>query len=218
MKKGRQKHVYTTEPIDRERLTTEFDHAYTRYAGLYDLFVKVIPIWRNWIFQAISQIRGPRVLEVSFGTGYLLTGYAGRYETYGIDLNYKMVWSAKTNLNQKGIRAKIQQGDVENLPFREKIFDTVVNTMSFTGYPDGIKAMKEMHRVLKVGGRLILIDINYPGDGNWLGVRLTRMWESFGDIIRDMKTLLGQFGFEYTDQEIGGFGSVHLYVATKVSR
>ncbi|NIQ37356.1 MAG: methyltransferase domain-containing protein [Proteobacteria bacterium] len=208
----------TTESIDRKRFTTEFDHAYTRYAGLYDLFVKVIPVWRNWIFQAISQIRGPRVLEVSFGTGYLLTRYAGRYETYGVDLNWKMVWFAKTNLDQKGVQARIQQGNVEHLPYREEIFDTVVNTMSFTGYPDGIVAMKEIHRVLKVGGRLVIIDINYPGDGNWLGMRLTRMWAFFGDIIRDMKTLLEQFGFEYTDEEIGGFGSVHLYVATKVSR
>ena len=209
--------MYSLEPTNRKRYTTEFDQAYTRYAALYDLIVKLIPVWRNWISQAISPVCGPRVMEISFGTGYLLTEYADRYESYGIEYNRELVRIAKRNLDEKGVHAEIQQADVENLPYRDGVFDTLVTTMSFTGYPDGAKAMKEMHRVLKGRGRLILIDINYPSDENWLGTKLTKLWASLGDIIRDMHELFERFGFEYTDQEIGGFGSVHMYVATKMS-
>ena len=61
-------------------------------------------------------------------------------------------------------------------------------------------------------GRLVLIDINYPTDRNWIGTRLTRCWQWSGDIIRDMDRILIAHGFDYQDIEIGGFGSVHMYV------
>ena len=72
-----------------------------------------------------------------------------------------------------------------------------------------------MRRVLKPGGRLVLVDIVYPNDQNWLGVNLTRIWAGLGDIIHDMQELLHQQEFDFTGDEIGGYGSIHLYVATK---
>jgi ubiquinone/menaquinone biosynthesis C-methylase UbiE len=207
--------MYSTEPKNKKRYTQRLDDVYSRGAGLYDAAVKVFPVWRNWISKAIPHIRGTRVLEVSFGTGYLLTRYAARYETYGIDYNRELTSRARRNLRKKGVPAEILQADVEWLPYKEATFDSVVNTMAFTGYPDAGQAMAELHRVLKVGGRLILIDINYPKNGNWLGMKLVGFWISVGDIIRDMHLLFAQFGFEFLDREIGGFGSVHLYLATK---
>ncbi|MCP4006494.1 MAG: class I SAM-dependent methyltransferase, partial [bacterium] len=124
----------------------------------------------------------------------------------------RMLSVAMKNLRQAGLSAHLQQGTVEDLPFEDGYFDTVVNTMAFSGYPDGAKAMAEMRRVLASGGRLVLIDINYPGDGNWIGTRSTRTWQLAGDIIRDMEQLLAAHGFDYEDVEIGGFGSVHLYI------
>jgi len=51
------------------------------------------------------------------------------------------------------------------------------------------------HRVLRSRGRLVMIDVGYPRD--------------------DMLPLFERFGFEVHEQEVGGFGSVHLYLATK---
>jgi hypothetical protein len=48
-------------------------------------------------------------------------------------------------------------------------------------------------------------------------VQATRFWASAGDIIRDMGALFEHVGFSFSDHEVGGFGSVHLYVATKTS-
>ena len=211
------KFTYSAEPLDKAGYTEKFDQSYSRFARLYDLIVRWLPLWRNWISQALPHIQGPDVLEISFGTGYLLTQYAGKYQTCGIDYNWELSRLAQLNLRKTGLRAFIQQADVEHLPYRSESFDTVVNTMAFTGYPDGHTAITEIHRVIKKGGRLVLIDINYPKDKTWLGTQLTHFWASAGDIIRDMGYLFEKVDFEYTDREIGGFGSVHLYVATKPS-
>jgi ubiquinone/menaquinone biosynthesis C-methylase UbiE len=211
----KQEPAYSTEPDDGEQFTRELDRMYTLFAGAYDLAVKVFPVWKTWLRHALPHIRGPKVLEVSFGTGYLLTQYADRFETDGIDYSQKMLSVARANLEKQGIEARLQQGNVESLPYEDETFDCVVNTMAFTAYPDGEKAMSELHRVLKKGGRLVMIDVGYPTDGNWLGMRMTRVWIALGDIIRDTGAMLHQFDFEYTEREIGGFGTVHLYVAEK---
>ena len=208
--------AYSNKPQDVRKYTEDGDRAYTMFAGIYDWFVKVLPVWGNWITPVIPHIQGPRVLEVSFGTGYLLMQYADRFDAYGIDYNEKMISIAENNLGKKGITAKLEQANVESLPYEDEMFDSIINTMAFSGYPDGVKAMSELHRVLKKGGKLLLVDINYPADRNWMGMRFVKFCARAGDLIRDMGALFEQFDFKYTDEEIGGFGCVHLYVAEKV--
>ena len=121
----------------------------------------------------------------------------------------------QNKFQEKGLVADIRQGDVQALPYEDEFFDSIVNTMAFSAYPDAFKAMSEMHRVLKRGGKLILVDIDYPLKRKGLGMQMTKAWIAMGDIIRDMKPIFEEFDFEYTDEEIGGFGSVHLYIAKK---
>jgi ubiquinone/menaquinone biosynthesis C-methylase UbiE len=207
--------MYSAEPEDKKQFTQNFDQGYGRFAKAYDRIVKVLPLWRNWISTAIPHIIGPNVLEVSFGTGYLISQYASDYNTFGIDYNWELACIAKQNLGKFGAKAHLQQADIEYLPYPSASFDTVVNTMAFTGYPDGKKALSEIRRVLKPNGRFILVDIDYPQNRNWLGIKVTQFWTISGDILRDMKALFEQTGFDYSEAEVGGFGSVHLYLATK---
>jgi hypothetical protein len=58
-----------------------------------------------------------------------------------------------------------------------------------------------------------MIDINYPKDRNHLGMAMTKFWMASGDIIRDMSGLFEELGWDFQEEEIGGFDSVHLYVA-----
>lgn len=145
-----------------------------------------------------------------------MTRYAGKYETYGIDYNRRMASITKRNLKTRGLEACIQIADVEAIPYQSESIDTILNTMAFSGYPDGGSAMCEVHRVLRTGGKLIIVDVNFPEDRNWLGTRITQFWGSSGDIIRDMGVLLDEFNFAFSHREIGGFGSVHLYIAKKL--
>lgn len=209
------KTLYSKEPVDAKAFQQTFDKFYTKTARLYDLGVKILPGWKAWLLRALPHIQGRRVLEVSFGTGYLLVQYASEFETHGIDNNARMVAVAKRNLEKSGICADLKQGNVEQLPYVGEFFDTVISTMALSGYPDGARAMSEIQRVLKPGGRLILIDVNYPANHNWLGMRLTSFWRHLGDIIRDVGKLLEDHGFDYEEWEIGGFGSVHMYICQR---
>jgi ubiquinone/menaquinone biosynthesis C-methylase UbiE len=206
---------YSPEPEDKSQFTAYYDGIYSSFAKAYDGFVKVAPIWRNWLNHVLPHIHGPKVLEVSFGTGYLLTQYAGRFDTYGLDYNDDLITVARKNLERADLSAHIVRGNVETLPYPDETFDTLVNTMAFSAYPDAHKAMSELYRVIKSGGKLLLIDPTYPKDYNWLGMLMVKMWFLLGDLVRDIDSILKAFDFEYTDTEIGGFGSVHLYVATK---
>jgi ubiquinone/menaquinone biosynthesis C-methylase UbiE len=212
-----EKIVYSKEPVNSLEYTNKLDKEYSKYAKVYDAAVKLLPVWKTWIKTVIPYIEGKRVLEASFGTGYLLMHYANNYETYGIDFNNNMVEIANKNLSRKGFKATLQQANVEELPFPENYFDTIVNTMAFTGYPNGKQAMSEFYRVLKDGGKLLIVDFDYPANRNRFGYWLTKLMESAGDTIRDISKMLQAFPFEYTEEEIGGFGSVHLYVARKLT-
>lgn len=209
--------VYSKEPENSAEYTRKLDKEYSKYANVYDIAVKLLPVWKTWIRSVIPHIEGNRVLEASFGTGYLLMQYASNYETYGIDFNNNMVEVAKKNLACKGVKAKLQWANVEKLPFPDNYFDTVVNTMSFTGYPNGKRALTEMCRVLKLRGKLLIVDFDYPSNRNRFGYWMTKFVESAGDTIRNISKILQEFPFEHTEKEIGGFGSVYLYVARKVT-
>lgn len=77
--------------------------------------------------------------------------------------------------------------------------------------------MAKMSRVLKGGGRLLIVDFDYPSNRNRFGYWLTKLMASAGDTIRNISKILQEFSFEYTEREIGGFGSVHLYIARKMT-
>jgi ubiquinone/menaquinone biosynthesis C-methylase UbiE len=206
---------YTPEPPDKRAFTAHLDRLYGRTARLFDLTVKLLPTWRRWLDSALPHLRGPRVLEVSFGTGYLLTRYARQHRAHGLELNGPLIETARRNLERAGVEAHLVRGNVEALPYAAGSFDSVLSTMAFSGYPDGARALAELSRVLRCDGVLVLVDVGYPSHGGRLGSLVTRLWEAVGDIIRDLPSLLGAAGFDCVDEEVGGFGSVHLLVCRR---
>ncbi len=200
---------------DKSGFTESWDSFYSRYARVYDWAVKYLPLWKHWLKQAIPEIKGRKVLEISFGTGYLMSRYAGNFDTYGIDYNADMLRTTADNLRSRGLSAHLARGDVEHLPYADESFDTIVDTMAFSGYPDAEQALSEITRVLRPDGKLVLIDFDHPNDRNWLGTAVARSWEAGGDIIHDLKAIFEKQGLAYSDRPIGGFGSVHLYVVEK---
>jgi ubiquinone/menaquinone biosynthesis C-methylase UbiE len=210
-----EKIIYSKLPEDGDKYNEKMSRFYDLMALSYDVLMVLFPLWKKWITSVIPYIKGPKVLEVSFGPGYLLKQYANNYEVWGIDYNQKMV--NKTRKRLKGIvnSEKIIQGNVERLPYPEGYFDTIINTMAFTAYPDGAKALDEMLRVLKPGGSLLLVDVDYPSDRNIFGYFMVKIGEWAGDIIKNIENMLKQKGLNYICKNVGGFGSVKLYIITK---
>lgn len=99
-----------------------------------------------------------RVLEVAVGTGRNFAFYPREVSITGIELSPAMLAIARTRAAQLRLDVDLRVGDAQALPFDDDSFDTVVCTLSLCTIPDHAAAIAEMARVLRPGGRLLLLD------------------------------------------------------------
>lgn len=109
---------------------------------------------RAW---ACSKAAGD-VLEVAIGTGLNLQHYPSETRLTGLDLSREMLDIARQRAAEMGRTIALRAGDAHALPFPDGSFDTAVCTYSLCNIPDPQLALSEMRRVLRSGGRLILVD------------------------------------------------------------
>lgn len=109
---------------------------------------------RAWIG---SRAQG-RVLEVAIGTGRNLEFYRDDVAVTGVELSPAMLAIARERAARLGRAVELHEGDAQALPFGDDSFDTVVCTLSLCAIPDPAVAIGEMRRVLRPGGRLLLLD------------------------------------------------------------
>jgi ubiquinone/menaquinone biosynthesis C-methylase UbiE len=102
-----------------------------------------------------------RILEIAPGPGYLAIELAkrGQYEISGLDISHTFVQIARENARQESVAVDFQQGDVAGMPFANDTFDLVVCRAAFKNFSDSEAALNEMFRVLRPGGRAIVIDL-----------------------------------------------------------
>ncbi|MFB6518648.1 class I SAM-dependent methyltransferase [Streptomyces sp. NPDC056401] len=129
---------------------------------------------RAWV---CSQATG-EVLEVAIGTGLNLPLYPPGVHLTGIEWSPQMLALARRRADELGLVADLREGDAQALPFADAAFDSVVCTLALCAIPDERRAIAEMSRVLKPGGRLLLLD-HVPSSAwplraiQWLIERLT---------------------------------------------
>ncbi len=105
----------------------------------------------------LSKAKG-KVLELAIGTGTNLEYYQKNYDLTGIDMNKEMLKKAKQKADKKGLKIKLVSGDANKIPFKNKTFDIVVDTLGMCTYKEPIKVLKEMKRVCKNNGRILLLE------------------------------------------------------------
>ncbi|WP_017555656.1 class I SAM-dependent methyltransferase [Nocardiopsis baichengensis] len=99
-----------------------------------------------------------RTLEVAVGTGRSLGLYPEDTELTGVDLSPGMLDRARARAARLGVQADLREGDAQDLPFPDASFDTVVCALSLCSVQDVEQAVAEMRRVLRPGGRMLLLD------------------------------------------------------------
>lgn len=130
-----------------------------RYARGYD---REMRLWERILFKdarswVCSQATG-EALEVAVGTGRNLPFYPAGARLTGLDVSPAMLDIARARATDLGRSAELCEGDAHALPFPDASFDTVVCTFSLCNIPDQRRAIAEMHRVLRPGGLLLLVD------------------------------------------------------------
>jgi ubiquinone/menaquinone biosynthesis C-methylase UbiE len=141
-----------------DKATARTRWLYDRYAARYDRDTG----WYERVMlgsfrqQLCSQARG-RVLEVAIGTGRNLPFYPAHIALTGIDLSPVMLDAANARAMQLGADVNLCLADAQALPFPDACFDTVVCTLGLSSIPDDHAAVTQMYRVLRPGGRLLLL-------------------------------------------------------------
>jgi ubiquinone/menaquinone biosynthesis C-methylase UbiE len=135
-----------------QRYWDKHSGSYDKQMGFFDRHV--FGDSRTW---ACGQATG-NVLEVAVGTGLNLEAYPDDITLTGIDWSDAMLDIARDRSNRLGRPATLQQADAHELPFDDASFDTAVCTFGLRAIPDHTRAITEMTRVLRPGGRLILVD------------------------------------------------------------
>ncbi len=149
-----------TDESEQARLNDVRRRTYAKEAPTYD---QAMDFWERRVFGAehrgwaCSQATGD-TLEVAIGTGLNLPHYPAEVRFTGVDLSPEMLALAERRAQRIGRTVELKEGDAQNLPFADSSFDTVVCTYALCSVPDEARAIAEMKRVLKPGGRLILVD------------------------------------------------------------
>ncbi|MCL4377944.1 MAG: class I SAM-dependent methyltransferase [Actinobacteria bacterium] len=133
---------------------------YDRNALFYDLFELPVEklLYSKWRKKYFSSLKG-NILEVGIGTGKNIDYYSDEAEVTGIDFSQKMLEKGRQKLAKSGkINITLMQMDVEILNFKDNSFNYVITSSVFCSVPDPIKGLKEIRRVLKPDGKLIMIE------------------------------------------------------------
>lgn len=118
---------------------------------------------QDYAMEAASRINiNSEVLEVAPGPGYLSIELAkiGSYKIAGLDISKDFVEIARKNAKEAGVTVDFQQGSAAKMPFPAAAFDFIMCTAAFKNFKEPERALGEMRRVLKPGGRALIIDMN----------------------------------------------------------
>lgn len=132
-----------------------YDDGAARYDLEIAFFEKVLFAGgREWV---CSQARGD-VLEIGIGTGRNLAHYAADIRLTGVDVSAAMLERARRRAQELGREVDLLLGDAQSLDLPDESFDTVVSTLALCSVPDERLAAAEAKRVLRPGGRFLLLE------------------------------------------------------------
>lgn len=213
------------------RSKEEAEKYYDRISAYYD--------WLGGIFErkaaerALDSLKiqsGEAVLEIGFGTGHclqqiaLLVDKTGK--TYGIDISNGMLEVTRKRLEKVSLldRVELFQGDASNLLYSNETFDAVL--MSFTlelfDTPEIPQVLREVERVLKVGGRLAIVSLSKI-NGNSLAIRIYewihRRWPKYVDCRPIyLERSVSKAGYEIQSREMAKLMILPLEIVVAVKK
>jgi ubiquinone/menaquinone biosynthesis C-methylase UbiE len=120
---------------------------------------------------------GAQVLEVAPGPGYLAVELAklGPYRITGLDVSRSFVRMATEYAARAAVDVEFRQGDAASLPFLDGTFDFVVCRAAFKNFSNPVAALGEMHRVLRLGGKALVIDMRNDASNEAIDLTVDEM-------------------------------------------
>lgn len=232
------------ESSKKEQIRSMFN----KIAPHYDLLNHLLSfgidkIWRKNVVKQLKGLTAPIILDVATGTGDLAIELTkiDPVAVYGVDLSEKMLNVARKKIEKKRLHMTIQlkQGDSEALPFDDRFFDAATVAFGVRNFENLQKGLKEIHRVLKPDGKLVVLEFSRPKVFPfkqlfyffmrrilpWWGGMISKDKEAYKYLPEsamqfpegeDFKKELEKAGFEWQKGIKQTFGIATIYVATKM--
>lgn len=151
----------------KEQVTMMFD----RIAFRYDLMNRLLSFgidvgWRKRMLKILKPYQPQLILDVATGTAdvAILLASLHPHQITGIDISEEMLSRGRVKLKEKKLDSMITllQADAENLPFEDNKFDAITVAFGVRNFEHLEKGLNELHRVLKKGGNLVVLEFSKP--------------------------------------------------------
>jgi demethylmenaquinone methyltransferase / 2-methoxy-6-polyprenyl-1,4-benzoquinol methylase len=152
----------------KEQVAEMFDNIAPKYDFLnHFLSFGIDKIWRRRAIRLIKPFKPSEILDVATGTGDLAIEAiknSGAKRITGIDISGEMLAAGKAKLKALGLDQQIilKKGDSEKLEFADAAFDAVTVAFGVRNFEDPERGLIEIHRVLKTGGVLCVLEFSKP--------------------------------------------------------
>ncbi|MEY3880462.1 MAG: hypothetical protein RIQ94_1258 [Pseudomonadota bacterium] len=114
--------------------------------------------FKSWRKKCWDQVEGHHILEVGVGTGKNFDYYPKNAKITAIDFSEQMLKQAIQKRDKKEIAVDLELMDIQSLCFADNSFDTIIGCFVFCSVPLPIKGLKELYRVCKPGGQVLLLE------------------------------------------------------------
>ncbi|CRL62687.1 bifunctional demethylmenaquinone methyltransferase/2-methoxy-6-polyprenyl-1,4-benzoquinol methylase UbiE [Proteus mirabilis] len=161
------------QTVDKDDKQTMVARVFHSVASKYDLMNDLMSfgvhrIWKRYTIEASGVRRNQRVLDLAGGTGDLTAKFSRLVGENGevvlADINDSMLKMGREKLRDHGIVGNVNyvQANAEELPFPDNHFDCITISFGLRNVTDKAKALRSMFRVLKPGGRLLVLEFSKP--------------------------------------------------------
>jgi ubiquinone/menaquinone biosynthesis C-methylase UbiE len=179
---------------------------------------QIVPLLINWSMRqknlaayrarVIPAAEG-RVLEIGIGSGLNLPFYSRNVtRVIGLEPSPRLLAMARRVERTGNKSVEFIEGSAEAIPLQDGSVDTVVTTWTLCSIPDALRALRDMRRVLRPGGRLLFVEHGRAPDPNvmWWQDQLTPVWKRLGGgchLNRAIGTLIEGAGFQFDRLQTG---------------
>jgi demethylmenaquinone methyltransferase/2-methoxy-6-polyprenyl-1,4-benzoquinol methylase len=160
----------TVQENEKEKLVANVFHSVAdKYDVMNDLMsFGVHRLWKRYTIEMSGVRKGHRVLDIAGGTGDLTYAFSKRVGAEGsvvlADINESMLKVGRDRLADRGVAGNLEvvQANAEHLPFADNEFNVITIAFGLRNVTHKDAALKEMYRVLKPGGRLLVLEFSKP--------------------------------------------------------